>query len=349
MLVLGVLACVAPAEAYAERWVALPVERSSSLLELDDESVVKTGEFTFTATWRIRSAGSNGPSELTDVGTVDCAAEAIHLKTRTFSGGRSSSPSITDYEKGVTGDGKTWMPYADKGQAHVYPPGNGHYLGAVVASVCSRLPDFAKTRDAQIAAARGRAKCDAKAPRVAPEMCARTPEAQETLRALFLRIDQVKQACGLSKEQADSLAAGVFAQTLECRVSSRDCSVPLVKQDTDGLGSDLVRIANGESCHYTPWAVKDAAETIQRHASVESFWSCVEQAILRMDDRASSADAVADGVFGVCRNQLVPMLANSDVFATTVRPGIIARVLAHRQRPPTKPSIPSKPKPPLTV
>lgn len=317
LLVLGTLFTVMPGITRAEDWVTVAGDPAEARLEIDQDSISQVSDTSFTAAWRLASA-RDGFKAISN-GTIDCANEVLRLP----------KPDV-------------------RGSNRVYPAGRA-FLGAVVWHVCGRLSEYRSARERQIAAARARAECDSKSAEVAPELCANSEDAKEALRILYLRIGQVQLACNLSKGQAESIALGIFSDVRVCRVSTPNCGVGLVTQHAEGLGGDLGRVELGQRCSYTPWIVAKAAEALESDESVKRFQRCADLAVSKLDDRVSPADVVADGVFGACRDELVPMLASSAVFASTVRPKIIANILLHRQkfrqRPPVKPAGPPAPPP----
>jgi len=318
LLFLGTLVTVVPVT-QAQDWVTVAGDPSGAHLQIDQDAISQVSDGSFTAAWRLGSAGGRFT---VSVGTVECTTEALNLSKPDFLGSK-----------------------------HIYPAGR-EFLGAVIWHVCGRLPQYRTARESQIAVSRARVRCDSKSPAVAPELCANSEDAKEALRILYLRIEQVELACNLSRDQAESIAQGLFASIEVCRVSKPDCGVGLVMLQAQGLGGDLGRVALGQRCTYTPWAVAEAAETLERQASVGRFQRCVDLAITKLDDRVSPADVVAEGVIGACRDQLVPMLATSAVFANAVRPKLIARILLQRRqaapRPPAKPAGPTLPPPTRT-
>jgi hypothetical protein len=350
-LATAVSACL-PGRAWGETWQRLN-ETGDYPIDLDLDSVTPSGDGSFLATWRLGGRPSEvDPLVATYTGTIDCVREAYHLKSLTLAHPKQTSepPVVTDFESHESINGKYRRPLTnfDLTQEYGLPVG-ADGLGIVLQKVCARLPNFERDRDAQIAADRARLKCDSKTPVVPPQLCSTSNGYPQMLRALYLRLAQVVPACKISIEQAGTLASSLFDEVAleECRDSAPGCGLPLMKLEVEGLGADVGRVAQGQQCSYTPWAVQRASEFLEREASVKRFRTCVDATIPKLDDRVSSADVIADGAFGACQSQLAPSLVTSDIFASTVRPSIISGVLANRQaarRPsPTKPAGPTKP------
>lgn len=299
-LALSTLVAVAPAVTRAENWLIVAGDPSGARIEVDQDAISQVSDASFNAAWRAAYA-RNGFNP-TGVGTVDCSTEAIHL----------SKPDRF-------------------GIKDIYPAGRED-LGAVVWHVCRRLPQYNKARDSQIAMSRARVKCDSKSPEVAAQLCETSEDAQDALRVLYLRISQVERACNLSEDQVQSIVQGLSADVEICRVSTPNCGVGVLTQEAQGFGWDITRLALGPGCTYTPQALAKAAESLALKGSLQRFKGCVRLEIAKLDDRVSPADVIADGVFGACRDQLVPMLATSELFAKGLQPKIIASILLHRER-----------------
>lgn len=161
--------------------------------------------------------------------------------------------------------------------------------------------------------------------------CANDPATLETLYLLFFRLAQVQEACATSQAQLDSVLHNWLVTVTEC-TSKQGCGISLLQLDVSGLGDDLSRAASHQACSYIQSSITSAAEDQEKRDSITRFKACAKRSIPALDDRISPADVIASALFGVCRAELIPQLAQSKVFADGVLSTLSAAVLQQRKQ-----------------
>lgn len=337
--------------AQAESWLDISLVPGSSFLQLDKDSVAQTSDNTFTATWRVGIALNQ--AYFVKHGTVDCRQESLQLETSTYvdphplMGRPELIEIVTNYATGksISGGQASPLSEAERAKSAEFPSG-ASAEGKLLQRVCQQHYLSQGRREASAAAVQKELGCSSAA-MVGSPLCAKDATTLETLHSLFLRLEQIEQACSISRAQINLLLHSWLADVAECVRTVQGCGISLIQLDISGLGGDLGRVARKQSCAYVPRAIQDAAENEERRASRARFQACIKRTIPALDDRVSSADVVASGVFGACRGELTPNLAQSEVFANGVLPGLTAEVLELRRQARQSSSKP-KPKQPQT-
>jgi hypothetical protein len=146
-----------------------------------------------------------------------------------------------------------------------------------------------------------------------------------------MRLGQVKEVCVVEQGQVDAVLQNWISTVIECQGTPQGCGMSLVQIYLSGLGDDLARVANKQSCDYFPRSVTIAAEDVERRAATTRFRVCVKQKIPALDDRMSSAETIARAVVGACHNELPVNLKLNPAAMENAIPGLTAQVLEFRQ------------------
>lgn len=329
----------------AENWVELNSAPGKYFLQFDMDSVIPAGAGQYTVTWRTGGNSLASPYFVKQ-GVVDCATESIELATSSYVETDpilmryQGSAAVTDYTAGTRTSGKSVFNISenDRLERNQFPSGPGP-LSKLIRHVCEQDYFPVDKREAVAMAFQTKLGCDTPNWKDSP-LCGKDPDTLETLYALLMRLSQVKEVCVIEQGQVDAVLHNWISKAIECRDTPKGCGMSLLQLDLYGLGKDLARAANKQSCTSFQQSVASAAEDTERRAARARFFACVKQKIPALDDRMSSAETIARAVVGACQNELPVNLKLNPTAMEIAIPGLTAQVLEFRQllrkRPPTQ-------------
>ncbi len=304
-------------------------------------------------TWRTGRDSLENPYHVKQ-GVVNCAAESIDLTTSTWIETNPflvrqrglGSALVTDFTAGTLtmGNRVSRISENDRLERNQFPSGTDP-LAKLVRQVCQQDYFPVAKREASAVAFQTVLGCGTPNWKDSP-LCGKDSATLEALYSLPMRLDQIKEACAVDQGQVSAVLQNLLFRVIECQ-APQGCGMWPVQNFLHGLGRDLARAANKQSCSYFQQSVASAAEDTERRAAATRFGVCVKQKIPALDDRMSSAETIARAVVGACWDDLPVNLKDNPAAMENAIPRLTAQVLEFRQllrkQPPTQKRAP-KPK-----
>lgn len=337
-VILGLAASALAVAGHAATWTDISRVPGKSVTQLDTDSLRQIGPGQFSVTWR--GGASMDKISAILVGTVDCASESFHLTSETLI---EQNPSLAhdlvilagnkdrvyDYVAGTV----TWlgrpMPLSDRDKLarHRYPADAGednsifHYL-------CKDVIPSTAQREAVSSVIQTKLGCNA-TPWKGTVLCQRDPKSLGALYSFTMRFEQAVAACSMPAEHASQVLRDWYQTLAECR-DTGGC-LPVMQLTTSGLIDDLAAATEHQPCTYLEQSLASAREHAVTRASITNFQACVTKQIPALDDLLSSADVIANAVYGACEGQLPGRMHGNPSIRGNSLPGISAEVLQFRR------------------
>lgn len=316
-------------EAPASDWQSVRVREGVSFIDLNLTSVRQLSSGTsFTAIWRTGQTRDK-PAWIYS-GTVNCELESVAVDKKVYVDG-SGVPAVTDYVEGTYTKGtyQIRLPENEKQYANIFPVATSD-AGLLVTTVCQGMNGLKLPGEEQLQKLKRSAGCTSGAQHF---FCREEDVAAQAIsRSLMSRAGQVEVVCNVEGEKLWKMIEWWLERaTNACTPYKLGCGTDSLSIAVDGLGGDLARVANGDqSCSFTNSSLQSSQTNADKNDSIKVFNECAKEAIVKLDDRKTTAEVVAQAVYGKCQQHLHPDLLRSKPFKDVLDPKLTAMVLEYR-------------------